>query len=436
MQLVLSAGGGAAVDHHRSPDPGGPLTLLRRVQSAVWEDAAPPGEPLPGAEDLRPLLTGDDHSLQIHACHGRARQVEVVRDAILHLLAEDPSLEPRDVIVMCPDIEAFAPLIHATFGAADTSADGEGDEVGDGPDVRRPPDLRVRLADRSLRQTNPVLGALASLLDLVDARMTSAEVLDFAGREPVRRRFRLDEDDLSRMAEWVGATGIRWGLDGPHRAPFKLGGIEQNTWRAGLDRVLAGVAVAEQEQRLVAGVLPLDDVESGAIDLAGRFAELVDRLHTVVLALSSAMTVTGWAAALGEATGRSWTRRTGTGGSSPRRSGCSTRWSARRPTTASRAPPRSSSPRCGGCSVTVSAAAPHGPTSAPGTSRSARWSRCARSPTGSCACSASTTAPSPAARSGTVTTWWQPTRSSVTATVAARTASCCSTPSSPPPTGS
>ena len=60
-----------------------------------------------------------DRSVQIHACHGRARQVEVVRDAILHLLEEDPTLEPRDVIVMCPDIETFAPLIQATFGAGE-----------------------------------------------------------------------------------------------------------------------------------------------------------------------------------------------------------------------------------------------------------------------------------------------------------------------------
>jgi exodeoxyribonuclease V gamma subunit len=58
-----------------------------------------------------------DRSVEIHACHGRARQVEVLRDAILHLLRDDPTLEPRDVIVMCPDIETFAPLIHATFGA-------------------------------------------------------------------------------------------------------------------------------------------------------------------------------------------------------------------------------------------------------------------------------------------------------------------------------
>ena len=65
-----------------------------------------------------PLRAGDD-SVQVHSCYGRARQVEVLRDAILHLLADDPTLEPRDVIVMCPDIETFAPLVHATFGAVD-----------------------------------------------------------------------------------------------------------------------------------------------------------------------------------------------------------------------------------------------------------------------------------------------------------------------------
>ena len=79
---------------------------------------APPGPPLPGADDARPARP-DDRSIQVHACHGRARQVEVLRDAILHLLADDPTLEPRDVIVMCPDIETFAPLIHATFGAGE-----------------------------------------------------------------------------------------------------------------------------------------------------------------------------------------------------------------------------------------------------------------------------------------------------------------------------
>ncbi len=289
MQLVLADR--PVTDRHRAIATGQTDTLLRRIQAGVRDDQPPPGEPLPGQPDRRPSLDPDDRSIQVHACHGRARQVEVLRDAILHLLLDDPTLEARDVIVMCPDIETFAPLIHATFGAGADPTDGGGDHGA-------PVDLRVRLADRSLRQTNPVLGAVWNLLALTDSRVTASQVLDFAGREPVRRRFRLDDDDLSRISEWVAATGIRWGLDGPHRAPFHLDGLAQNTWSSGLDRVLLGVAMADEDQRLVGGVVPLDDVDSGSIDLAGRFAELVDRLTAAVDSLAGRQDTPGWVQAV------------------------------------------------------------------------------------------------------------------------------------------
>jgi exodeoxyribonuclease V gamma subunit len=286
MQLVLADR--PVNDRHRAVAAGGTTTLLRRIQDGVRNDEPPPGEPSPDQPDRRPDLDPGDRSIQVHACHGRARQVEVLRDAILHLLLDDPTLEARDVIVMCPDIEAFAPLIHATFGA--------GAEPDDDRDA--PVDLRVRLADRSLRQTNPVLGAVWNLLTLTDSRVTASQVLDFAGREPVRRRFHLDDDDLSRVSEWVAATGIRWGLDAPHRAPFQLDGLAQNTWRAGVDRVLLGVAMADEDQRLVGGVVPLDDVDSGSIDLAGRFAELGDRLTAAVDSLTGSHDAASWVRAV------------------------------------------------------------------------------------------------------------------------------------------
>ncbi|MGI8592867.1 MAG: exodeoxyribonuclease V subunit gamma [Solirubrobacteraceae bacterium] len=298
MQLVLT-GRDDHADHHH-PVEHRSDTLLALVQADVRADRSPPGAPLPGHQDERPLLGPDDLSVQVHACHGRARQVEVVRDAILHQLEEDPSLEPRDVIVMCPDIETFAPLIHATFGAGEVSA-GDDDELDALPADSRPADLRVRLADRSLRQTNPVLGVVAQLIDLVEQRLTASQVLDLADREPVRRRFRLDDDDLSRMQDWVADSGIRWGLDAAHRAPFKLDALSAGTWRAGIDRVLMGVAMTEDERRLFAGVLPLDDVESGAIDLAGRFAELVDRLQASLDSLTKPTTIDAWAGAIAAA---------------------------------------------------------------------------------------------------------------------------------------
>jgi exodeoxyribonuclease V gamma subunit len=298
LQLVVCAGDDALADHHH-PVERGADTLLSLLQADVTADRSPPGAPLPGDADRRPLLAADDRSLQVHACHGRARQVEVVRDAILHLLEEDPTLEPRDVIVMCPDIETFAPLIGATFGAGDVVEEDDGLEAL--PAEIRPTDLRVRLADRALRQTNPVLGVVARLIDLADKRLTASQVLDLADREPVRRRFRFDDDDLARIQEWVAATGIRWGLDAQHRAPFKLDSLAAGTWRAGLDRVLVGVALTEEGPQLFNGVLPLDDVESGAIDLAGRFAELIDRLQGAFDALGTAQPIDAWVASIAAA---------------------------------------------------------------------------------------------------------------------------------------
>jgi len=288
MQLVL----GGAVPHGQEvvapPDEAVPR-LLRRIQDDIRFDRPPAGTG--SDEGERPVLAADDDSIRVHSCHGRGRQVEVLRDAVLHLLAEDPTLEPRDVIVMCPDIEHFAPLIQATFGAHD---------LNDGPfDPTR--QLQIRLADRSLRQTNPVMGVLAEVMELASARITASEVLDLAGRDPVRRRFGFSDDDLFRLEEWVNGAFVRWGFDAEHRRTFQLADIDANTWHAGLDRILLGVAMAEDGQRLFGETLPLDDVDSGDIELAGRLAEFVHRLQRVLDELAGVRTVRDWADTLARA---------------------------------------------------------------------------------------------------------------------------------------
>ncbi len=312
MQLVLTAAADADVAHHTVDAPA-PRTLLSRLQADVRADVAPPGMPTtPDGVDERLVLAPEDRSVSVHSCHGRARQVEIARDAICHALADDPTLEPRDVIVLCPDIDEFAPLLHATFGAG---AD-DPDPGAPPPPDRGLPHLPYRLADRSLRQTNPLLAALDALLHLVDGRLTASEVIGFAGREPVRSRFRFDDDDLERIAGWTAATNIRWGLDAAGRRRYWLGDVEANTWRAGLDRVLLGVTMDADGSRLLGGRLPFDDVESGDVDLAGRFAELVDRIDTVCADAAEPHTVDRWATVIGDAvdllmaspTSESWQR--------------------------------------------------------------------------------------------------------------------------------
>ncbi|MEZ5096431.1 MAG: hypothetical protein R2731_10105 [Nocardioides sp.] len=209
---------------------------------------------------------------------------------LLGLLADDPTLEPRDILVMCPDIEGYAPLIQAGFGLADVVGEA-------GHPAHR---LRVRLADRALTQTNPLLTVAARLLELAGGRAGASDVLDLAHAEPVRRRFRFSDDDLDQLAAWIRDSGVRWAFDAEHRAEFGLGDVVQNTWRFGLDRLLAGVTMSADAGTWLDRTLPLDDVGSGQADLAGRLAEYVARLADVTDRLVGSHPLDEWLAALGE----------------------------------------------------------------------------------------------------------------------------------------
>lgn len=269
------------VEHDIAPDIDEPsaTTLLGWLQADLRANAAPDAATRAGR-----ILATADRSLQVHACHGAARQVDVVREVLVGLLDDDPTLEPRDILVMCPDIETYAPLISAGFGLADVVTSG-------GHPAHR---LRVRLADRALTSTNPLLAVASRLVELAGGRVTASEVLDLAGQEAVRARFRLSDDDLARIAGWVADAGIRWGLDQHQRDDFAMGGFAHNTWRSGLDRILLGVVMSGDDHRHLGRGLPLDDVGSNDIDLAGRLAELMHRLDLCLAALGSATSVADW----------------------------------------------------------------------------------------------------------------------------------------------
>jgi exodeoxyribonuclease V gamma subunit len=256
-----------------------PDTLLGRLQSDLRADAVRP------AGRVHPT---DDRSVQVHRCHGPARQVQVLREVLLGLLEDDPTLEPRDILVMCPDIENYAPLITAAFGL--------GDVVEGGHPAHR---LRVQLADRALSRTNPLLGIAARLLDVAGSRATASAVLDLVQSPPVRRRFGFVDDDLDSLADWVRESGVRWGFDAEHREPFGVRYL-QNTWRFGLDRVLAGVAMSDDSRAWLGTALPLDDVGSNRVELAGRFAEYVDRLVSATDGLTGTRPLGEWLEALAE----------------------------------------------------------------------------------------------------------------------------------------
>ena len=152
--------------------------------------------------------------MQVHSCHGPARQVDVLREVLLGLLADDPTLQPRDIIVMCPDIETYAPLIVAGFGLGELAGDeppgapaaGAAGRPGAGPD-------------------EPAAGVAAALLDIAESRVTASAVLNLAQAAPVRARFGFTDDDLEIITDWVRGANIRWSFDAEHREPYGLARI-------------------------------------------------------------------------------------------------------------------------------------------------------------------------------------------------------------------
>ncbi|STY60055.1 Exodeoxyribonuclease V gamma chain [Mannheimia haemolytica] len=61
-----------------------------------------------------------DNSLQIHSCHSPMREVEVLHNQLLNLFEQDSTLLPKDIIVMSPDINKYAPYIDAVFSRYNT----------------------------------------------------------------------------------------------------------------------------------------------------------------------------------------------------------------------------------------------------------------------------------------------------------------------------
>ena len=105
-----------------------------------------------------------------------------------------------------------------------------------------------------------------------------------------RRRSRASSasatDDLERLHDLV--VRVRRALGSGRRTTGPGSGwaeFAQNTWSAGLDRLLLGVTMDETAQHFIGTTLPMDDVDSADVDLVGRLAECVHRVRDVTDAL-------------------------------------------------------------------------------------------------------------------------------------------------------
>ncbi len=238
--------------------------------------------------DLRPLAESralwppvdlqQDHSIRFATAHSPQREVEILHDQLLARLDADSSLQPRDVIVMVPDINVYAPHIEAVFGRIARD------------DARYIP---YTVADQGQRGREPMLVALEHVLALPDSRFAVSEVLDLLAVDAVRQRFGIAKEEVPLLHRWMEGAGVRWGLDAQQRAHIGLAQAgDTNSWRFGLRRMLLGFASGSGPA--LDAIEPYDEI--GGLDAValGGLAALLRALEQACHALTDAATPAVW----------------------------------------------------------------------------------------------------------------------------------------------
>ena len=225
------------------------------------------------SEELQPVLQRPkgDQSLEFHACPGPLRQVQIVRDRVLQLLAADPSLEPRHILVMTPAVETFAPLVATVFG--DREATGV--------------ELPWRLTDRSQQQEGGVSRAVLELLSLAGDRLTASGLERVLECGPLQQHFGLSADEAGIVTEVLQRCGFRWGLAAGDRQ-----GDPAHSLSWAIDRLLLGLVLPEPDGTWQSSTAPARP--PAPLELGGKALHLLLRLKHWFHQLAQPLPCSAW----------------------------------------------------------------------------------------------------------------------------------------------
>lgn len=238
-------------------------TLLAQVKNDLLERQAP-------SQFEGKFIS--DTSLQIHSCHTSLREVQVLHDQLHRLFLENKDIQARDIAIMAPDIDAYAPFIEAVFGAARNT----------------PRFIPYRLSDRNLQQSSGLIDLFLRLLALPTLELTSNEVLDLLNAPALAEYLEVDEDCHRWWSFWIEKAGARWGLNAAHRQEQGVPAEHLTTWAFALDRLLLGYASGDEQ--MLKEVSPVIEIEGQSLNtldklirglrLLARYSEYFRYPHT------------------------------------------------------------------------------------------------------------------------------------------------------------
>lgn len=247
------------------PDPA--PTMLGFIHNDILEmtHGGAFGDEEPTRQNLR------DSSIQLHCCHSRLREVEVLHDEILRAIKANPGIRLSDIIVMAPDISQYSPFIDSIF--ADS--------------------LDYRISDQTNLASGTLLNTILLLLRLPGSRLTGTDVMDLLEVPAVMRRFDLRIEDLELLSHWINTAEIRWEISKEAKTDrWDLPAEHQNTWYFGLNRLLLGFAMSPARGPWQ-NILPIE-ISPSDIELLGTLCHIIDRLTDFRQQLDVSRSMSQW----------------------------------------------------------------------------------------------------------------------------------------------
>ena len=143
------------------------------------------------------------------------REVQVLYNVLLGMIAKHADgptpIYPSDIIVMAPDISAYAPYIKAVFGSQDSV-------------------LQAQVMDISLPSRSLFIQAFLHLLSLPSGRWDVSSLMQLFDFSVFQKKHGLDREDVHQIREWVKNAGVRWGEDAVHRDELLKRDLSGKEW--------------------------------------------------------------------------------------------------------------------------------------------------------------------------------------------------------------
>ena len=197
-----------------------------------------------------------DDSLEILNCHSPRREIEILHDKLVPLIA-GKEVEPRDVIVMAPDINTYLPYIESVF-------------------AQGPLKECFTVSDRNLHSGCGIGDAFCALLKLSGSRMDTDEVISILSHQAVFTAFGLEVNDLESINRYLESSGIRWGLNAQDHERFCGVAFEEYSWYHGIDRIFENFTMDTDDLEKISGT-PLI-LSEGELELFGKFNRFIRKL--------------------------------------------------------------------------------------------------------------------------------------------------------------